>query len=196
MGGGMRDSRGRQVMGTRRMGWGCLQVWVRGWVCEDERVLMGGSQRQRSRPRREVQQGRDDGSLGTGSGGLDWPAEDEDSPARPPRPCGGGGRGEELREGGRASSEQKRELNPWLSVCHILCPPPPANALSSQRLHLMPKLFPPLPPPRTFVGLEVTSGHAQFLDLVSEVDKVMEEFDLTTFYQVSSSVFSPPLMHL
>lgn len=60
----------------------------------------------------------------------------------------------------------------------------------------MPKLFPPLPPPRTFVGLEVTSGHAQFLDLVSEVDKVMEEFDLTTFYQVSSSVFSPPLMHL
>lgn len=38
--------------------------------------------------------------------------------------------------------------------------------------------------PRTFVGLEVTSGHAQFLDLVSEVDRVMEEFDLTTFYQV------------
>lgn len=93
MGGGMRDSRGRQVMGTRRMGWGCLQVWVRGWVCEDERVLMGGSQRQRARHRREVQQGRDDGSLGTGSGGLDWPAEDEDSPARPPRPCGGGGEG-------------------------------------------------------------------------------------------------------
>ncbi|XP_059238265.1 U6 snRNA phosphodiesterase 1 isoform X2 [Mustela nigripes] len=36
---------------------------------------------------------------------------------------------------------------------------------------------------RTFVGLEVTSGHPQFLDLVSEVDRVMEEFDLTTFYQ-------------
>ncbi|KAM7058507.1 U6 snRNA phosphodiesterase 1 isoform 2-T2 [Molossus nigricans] len=36
---------------------------------------------------------------------------------------------------------------------------------------------------RTFVGLEVTSRHAQFLDLVSEVDRVMEEFDLTTFYQ-------------
>ncbi|XP_066875792.1 U6 snRNA phosphodiesterase 1 isoform X5 [Kogia breviceps] len=36
---------------------------------------------------------------------------------------------------------------------------------------------------RTFVGLEVTSGHTQFLDLVSEVDRVMEEFDLTTFYQ-------------
>ncbi|XP_036997365.2 U6 snRNA phosphodiesterase 1 [Artibeus jamaicensis] len=36
---------------------------------------------------------------------------------------------------------------------------------------------------RTFVGLEVTSGHAQFLDLVSEVDRVMEDFDLTTFYQ-------------
>ncbi|XP_004704696.1 U6 snRNA phosphodiesterase [Echinops telfairi] len=36
---------------------------------------------------------------------------------------------------------------------------------------------------RTFVGLEVTSGHAQFLGLVAEVDSVMEEFDLTTFYQ-------------
>lgn len=36
---------------------------------------------------------------------------------------------------------------------------------------------------RTFVGLEVTSGHAQFLDLVSEVDQVMEEFELPTFYQ-------------
>ncbi|KAF5919658.1 U6 snRNA phosphodiesterase 1 [Diceros bicornis minor] len=36
---------------------------------------------------------------------------------------------------------------------------------------------------RTFIGLEVTSGHTQFLDLVSEVDRVMEEFDLTTFYQ-------------
>nr|XP_031314219.1 U6 snRNA phosphodiesterase isoform X1 [Camelus dromedarius] len=36
---------------------------------------------------------------------------------------------------------------------------------------------------RTFVGLEVTSGHAQFLDLVSEVDRVLKEFDLTTFYQ-------------
>nr|XP_045008766.1 U6 snRNA phosphodiesterase isoform X2 [Jaculus jaculus] len=36
---------------------------------------------------------------------------------------------------------------------------------------------------RTFIGLEVTSGHAQFLDLVSEVDRVMKEFDLTTFYQ-------------
>ncbi|XP_007468364.1 PREDICTED: U6 snRNA phosphodiesterase isoform X2 [Lipotes vexillifer] len=36
---------------------------------------------------------------------------------------------------------------------------------------------------RTFVGLEVTLGHTQFLDLVSEVDRVMEEFDLTTFYQ-------------
>lgn len=48
--------------------------------------------------------------------------------------------------------------------------------------------------PRTFVGLEVTSGHAQFLDLVSEVDRVMEEFDLTTFYQVTA--FSSPPAHL
>ncbi|XP_069848516.1 U6 snRNA phosphodiesterase 1 isoform X1 [Dipodomys merriami] len=36
---------------------------------------------------------------------------------------------------------------------------------------------------RTFIGFEVTSGHAQFLDLVSEVDRVMEEFGLATFYQ-------------
>lgn len=41
-----------------------------------------------------------------------------------------------------------------------------------------------LPLPRTFIGLEVSSGHAQFLDLVSEVDRAMKEFDLTTFYQV------------
>ncbi|XP_056667755.1 U6 snRNA phosphodiesterase 1 isoform X2 [Monodelphis domestica] len=39
---------------------------------------------------------------------------------------------------------------------------------------------------RTFIGLEVTAGHAQFLDLVSEVDKVMEEFDLSTFYKEPS----------
>ncbi|XP_029420254.1 U6 snRNA phosphodiesterase isoform X5 [Nannospalax galili] len=44
---------------------------------------------------------------------------------------------------------------------------------------------------RTFIGLEVTSGHAQFLDLVSEVDRVMEEFDLTTFYQDCSYSISP-----
>ncbi|XP_076427742.1 U6 snRNA phosphodiesterase 1 isoform X4 [Peromyscus maniculatus bairdii] len=37
-------------------------------------------------------------------------------------------------------------------------------------------------PTRTFIGLEVSSGHAQFLDMVSAVDRVMEEFDLTTFY--------------
>lgn len=36
---------------------------------------------------------------------------------------------------------------------------------------------------RTFIGLEVSSGHAQFLHMVSEVDRVMKEFDLTTFYQ-------------
>ncbi|XP_040838561.1 U6 snRNA phosphodiesterase isoform X2 [Ochotona curzoniae] len=36
---------------------------------------------------------------------------------------------------------------------------------------------------QTFVGLEVTSGHTQLLHLVSEVDRVLEEFDLTTFYQ-------------
>ncbi|XP_051830525.1 U6 snRNA phosphodiesterase 1 isoform X2 [Antechinus flavipes] len=36
---------------------------------------------------------------------------------------------------------------------------------------------------RTFLGLEVTAGHSHFLDLVSEVDRVMEEFDLATFYK-------------
>ncbi|XP_072492779.1 U6 snRNA phosphodiesterase 1 isoform X2 [Notamacropus eugenii] len=39
---------------------------------------------------------------------------------------------------------------------------------------------------RTFIGLEVTAGHAEFLDLVSEVDRVMEEFDLATFYKEPS----------
>ncbi|XP_043841349.1 U6 snRNA phosphodiesterase isoform X1 [Dromiciops gliroides] len=39
---------------------------------------------------------------------------------------------------------------------------------------------------RTFIGLEVTVGHTQFLDLVSEVDRVMEEFDLATFYKEPS----------
>ncbi|NXL83953.1 USB1 phosphodiesterase, partial [Alectura lathami] len=36
---------------------------------------------------------------------------------------------------------------------------------------------------RTFIGLEVSAGHCQLLELVSEVDKVMEEFDLPTFYK-------------
>ncbi|XP_042294582.1 U6 snRNA phosphodiesterase isoform X2 [Sceloporus undulatus] len=36
---------------------------------------------------------------------------------------------------------------------------------------------------RTFIGLEVSSGHPEFLELVSEVDRVMEEFSLTTFYK-------------
>ncbi|XP_077165905.1 U6 snRNA phosphodiesterase 1 isoform X1 [Paroedura picta] len=36
---------------------------------------------------------------------------------------------------------------------------------------------------RTFVGLEISAGHAQFLELVSEVDRVMEEFNLSPFYK-------------
>ncbi|XP_048371721.1 U6 snRNA phosphodiesterase 1 isoform X2 [Sphaerodactylus townsendi] len=36
---------------------------------------------------------------------------------------------------------------------------------------------------RTFVGLEVSSGHSQFLELVSEVDRVTEEFNLAPFYK-------------
>ena len=37
---------------------------------------------------------------------------------------------------------------------------------------------------RTFIGLEVSAGHFQLLELVSEVDRVLEEFDLPTFYKV------------
>ncbi|XP_066493656.1 U6 snRNA phosphodiesterase 1 isoform X1 [Tiliqua scincoides] len=36
---------------------------------------------------------------------------------------------------------------------------------------------------RTFIGLEVSSGHSRFLELVSEVDKVMEEYNLPQFYK-------------
>lgn len=62
-------------------------------------------------------------------------------------------------------------------------PPAPTCMVYALTLHFVPLLsLPPLP--RTFVGLEVSSGHAQFLDLVSQVDGVMKEFDLTTFYQV------------
>ncbi|KAM8799440.1 U6 snRNA phosphodiesterase 1 [Eudromia elegans] len=39
---------------------------------------------------------------------------------------------------------------------------------------------------RTFIGLEVSTGHFQLLELVSEVDRVMEEFDLPTFYKEPS----------
>lgn len=42
---------------------------------------------------------------------------------------------------------------------------------------------------RTFIGLEVSAGHFQLLELVSEVDKVMEEFDLPTFYKVRCIAF-------
>ncbi|NWS79275.1 USB1 phosphodiesterase, partial [Toxostoma redivivum] len=36
---------------------------------------------------------------------------------------------------------------------------------------------------RTFIGLEVSAGHFQLLELVSEVDAVLKEFDLPTFYK-------------
>ncbi|XP_030059443.1 U6 snRNA phosphodiesterase 1 isoform X2 [Microcaecilia unicolor] len=39
---------------------------------------------------------------------------------------------------------------------------------------------------RTFLGLAVSSGHAQILELISEVDRVLEEFNLQTFYKNSS----------
>ncbi|XP_041852563.1 U6 snRNA phosphodiesterase isoform X2 [Melanotaenia boesemani] len=36
---------------------------------------------------------------------------------------------------------------------------------------------------RTFLGMEVSTGHAQLLDLVRVVDKTMTEFQLDTFYK-------------
>ncbi|XP_056381348.1 U6 snRNA phosphodiesterase 1 isoform X2 [Hyla sarda] len=36
---------------------------------------------------------------------------------------------------------------------------------------------------RTFLGLEVSTGHQQLLDIVSEVDKSLQEFNLETFYE-------------
>ncbi|XP_022058302.2 U6 snRNA phosphodiesterase 1 [Acanthochromis polyacanthus] len=36
---------------------------------------------------------------------------------------------------------------------------------------------------RTFLGMEVSTGHAQLLDLVRVVDKTMTEFHLETFYK-------------
>ncbi|XP_032086863.1 U6 snRNA phosphodiesterase [Thamnophis elegans] len=36
---------------------------------------------------------------------------------------------------------------------------------------------------RTFVGLEVSSGHSQMMEMVSEVDEVMKEFNLMPFYK-------------
>lgn len=37
---------------------------------------------------------------------------------------------------------------------------------------------------RTFLGLEITTGHAQLTELAKVIDKTMEEFRLATFYQV------------
>ena len=39
-------------------------------------------------------------------------------------------------------------------------------------------------PCRTFLGMEVLTGHAQLLDLVKAVDRTMTEFRLDTFYKV------------
>ncbi|XP_036391651.1 U6 snRNA phosphodiesterase [Megalops cyprinoides] len=36
---------------------------------------------------------------------------------------------------------------------------------------------------RTFLGAEVTAGHAHLLELARAVDRTMEEFDLATFYE-------------
>lgn len=39
--------------------------------------------------------------------------------------------------------------------------------------------------------MEVSAGHFQLLELVSEVDGVLEEFDLPTFYKVRHSCLLP-----
>ncbi|TSQ92627.1 U6 snRNA phosphodiesterase [Bagarius yarrelli] len=36
---------------------------------------------------------------------------------------------------------------------------------------------------RTFLGMEISTGHTQLLEVVKRVDKVMEEFDLSTYYE-------------
>lgn len=36
---------------------------------------------------------------------------------------------------------------------------------------------------RTFLGMEVTTGHSQLMDLTQAVDRTMKEFDLDTFYK-------------
>ncbi|XP_066569940.1 U6 snRNA phosphodiesterase 1 isoform X3 [Amia ocellicauda] len=36
---------------------------------------------------------------------------------------------------------------------------------------------------RTFLGLEVTTGHSQLLEVVSNIDRTMREFSLSTFYE-------------
>lgn len=39
---------------------------------------------------------------------------------------------------------------------------------------------------RTFLGMEISKGHTQLLEVVKRVDKVMEEFDLSTYHEVPS----------
>ncbi|KAK2838460.1 hypothetical protein Q7C36_013274 [Tachysurus vachellii] len=36
---------------------------------------------------------------------------------------------------------------------------------------------------RTFLGMEISTGHMQLLEVVKSVDKVMEEFNLSTYYE-------------
>ena len=91
----------------------------------------------------------------------------------------------------------KRAHDPDLpaSFCRILCPRHSWFTSSAAVSHT--RVASTAVSPRTFVGLEVTSGHAHFLDLVAEVDRVMEEFDLSTFYQViKGRLFSSPPTHL
>ena len=48
-------------------------------------------------------------------------------------------------------------------------------------------------PYRTFLGLEVSAGHAQLAEIMKMVDKTMIEFRLDTFYKVIACDFSGTL---
>ncbi|KAM9625947.1 U6 snRNA phosphodiesterase 1 isoform 2-T2 [Morphnus guianensis] len=99
-------------------------------------------------------------------------------PARPRRPAGRSGAG-----GGPYRRQlPARRPRPRL--------PPRAGQLGHPRLPALffcvadqVKVYTNQNKTRTFIGLEVSAGHFQLLELVSEVDRVLEEFDLPTFYK-------------
>ena len=166
-------------------------------------------------PRGEARLQSDDGEMGAGASGFaDLTLTDRSVPASVIRPRGGvwlesrkegfqteeGRVNEPLREPESALPRRRERKHSWPSV---LCFLSVTSSAPSQMVRVLPGCVScpcGLPfcllPTRTFIGLEVTSGHAQFLDLVSEVDRVMEEFDLTTFYQVTSGAFSSLVTHL
>ena len=69
--------------------------------------------------------------------------------------------------------------------CLFVCP---CVALS-----LLLLMEPVCDPYRTFLGLEVSAGHAQLAEIMKMVDKTMIEFRLDTFYKVIACDFSGTL---